>query len=49
MIVPFLAVDLSFLFANLLKILEGGWMPLVVGLVLMLIMRTWRRGHAYPG
>jgi KUP system potassium uptake protein len=36
-IVPFLAVDLSFLFANLLKIVEGGWMPLAVGLVLMLI------------
>jgi KUP system potassium uptake protein len=43
-IVPFLAVDLSFLFANLLKIVEGGWMPLAVGLVLMMLMRTWRRG-----
>lgn len=43
-IVPFLAIDLTFLFANLLKIAEGGWMPLAVAVVLMLIMRAWRRG-----
>jgi KUP system potassium uptake protein len=43
-IVPFLAVDLIFLMANLLKIFEGGWLPLVVGASLMLVMLTWRRG-----
>ena len=31
LIVPFLFVDLTFLTANMLKILEGGWMPLVLG------------------
>ena len=43
-IAPFLAVDLIFLMANLLKIFEGGWLPLAVGLSLMLLMLTWRRG-----
>ncbi|MFL5162688.1 MAG: potassium transporter Kup [Microvirga sp.] len=41
---PFLLVDLIFLAANALKIPQGGWMPLVVGALLILVMRTWRRG-----
>src|SRR5262245_21325660 len=44
LIVPFLFIDLTFLSANLLKIVEGGWMPLALGAVVMLIMYTWRRG-----
>ena len=44
LIVPFLAVDLIFLAANLLKIFEGGWLPLAVGASLMLLMLTWRQG-----
>src|SRR4051794_38088907 len=43
-IAPFLAVDLIFLMANLLKGFEGGLLPLVVGTSLMLVMLTWRRG-----
>jgi KUP system potassium uptake protein len=43
-VAPFLAVDLIFLMANLLKIFEGGWLPLAVGASLMLFMLTWRRG-----
>jgi KUP system potassium uptake protein len=43
-IAPFLAVDLIFLMANLLKIFEGGWLPLAVGASLVLVMLTWRRG-----
>lgn len=43
-IVPFLAVDLIFLAANLLKVFEGGWLPLFVGASLILIMITWRQG-----
>jgi KUP system potassium uptake protein len=43
-IVPFLAVDTIFLAANALKIPQGGWMPLVVGTFLVVIMLTWRRG-----
>jgi KUP system potassium uptake protein len=43
-VAPFLLVDLIFLAANALKIPQGGWMPLVVGALLILVMRTWRRG-----
>src|SRR5215208_1564900 len=43
-IAPFLAIDLVFLMANTLKIVEGGWMPLAVGAALMTVMLTWRRG-----
>ncbi len=42
--IPFLVVDLIFLGANLLKIVEGGWLPLAVGAALLLVMVTWRRG-----
>src|SRR3954463_270623 len=41
---PLLALDLTFLAANLLKVLEGGWMPLALGGAVMLLMYTWRRG-----
>ena len=43
-IVPFLLIDLTFLSANLLKVLEGGWVPLALGAIVMLVMYTWRRG-----
>jgi KUP system potassium uptake protein len=44
LILPFLVIDLTFLAANLLKIVEGGWMPLALGAVVMILMYTWRRG-----
>src|SRR4051812_12852944 len=44
LIAPFLFIDLTFLSANLLKVFEGGWMPLALGAVVMAIMYTWRRG-----
>jgi KUP system potassium uptake protein len=44
LIAPLLALDLTFLAANLLKVLEGGWMPLALGSLVMLLMYTWRRG-----
>jgi KUP system potassium uptake protein len=40
----FLIVDLGFFAANLLKLREGGWIPLALGVVLFLIMTTWHRG-----
>jgi KUP system potassium uptake protein len=46
LIAPFLLLDLTFLSANLLKVFEGGWVPLVLGGVVMLLMITWRRGSA---
>jgi KUP system potassium uptake protein len=44
LIAPFLFLDLTFLAANLLKVFEGGWVPLALGAVVMLLMYTWRRG-----
>jgi KUP system potassium uptake protein len=43
-IVPFLLIDLTFLGANMLKVFEGGWMPLALGGAVMALMYTWRRG-----
>ncbi len=40
----FLLIDLSFFSANLPKLHEGGWYPLVLALVLTVIMLTWRQG-----
>ena len=44
LMLPFLFIDLTFLAANLLKIAEGGWMPLALGAIVMVLMYTWRRG-----
>ena len=40
----FLLVDLAFLAANLLKVLDGGWVPLALGACSMIVMWTWVRG-----
>jgi KUP system potassium uptake protein len=40
----FLAVDFAFFAANLLKIREGGWIPLLLATVLFAVMTTWRSG-----
>src|SRR6266540_1946995 len=44
LILPFLFIDLTFLGANLLKVVEGGWVPLAFGGLIMVMMYTWRRG-----
>ncbi|MCK9919081.1 potassium transporter Kup [Microbacteriaceae bacterium K1510] len=44
LIIPFLFIDFTFLVANMLKIIEGGWMPLALGALVMVLMYTWRRG-----
>ena len=41
----FLAVDAAFFGANALKIVQGGWLPLVVAIVLFTLMTTWRTGR----
>jgi len=43
--IPFLAIDLAFFGANIVKVLEGGWFPLAIGLLIFMIMSTWRRGR----
>jgi KUP system potassium uptake protein len=44
LIAPFLCIDLLFLSANMLKVVDGGWVPLALGTILMVVMYTWRRG-----
>jgi KUP system potassium uptake protein len=41
----FLAVELSFFSANVVKVEHGAWLPLVIGVVLALVMLDWRRGQ----
>ena len=41
---PFLFLDLTFLSANLLKVVEGGWVPLALGTVMIFVMSTWQHG-----
>ena len=41
----FLVFELIFLWANVQKIPDGGWFPLVAGLAIFTIMTTWKRGR----
>jgi KUP system potassium uptake protein len=41
----FLILDLAFFAANTLKIVEGGWFPLLVGAAVFAVMTTWSRGR----
>lgn len=42
----FLAVDVAFFSANILKIPDGGWAPLVIGIVIFTLMITWKTGRS---
>ena len=41
----FLIIDLAFFSANMLKIAQGGWVPLAIALVIFILMTTWQRGR----
>jgi KUP system potassium uptake protein len=43
-IVPFLLIDLTFVAANLTKLVTGGYVPVVIAAVLIVLMLTWVRG-----
>jgi KUP system potassium uptake protein len=45
-ILPFVVVDMTFFSANLLKLFEGAWVPLIFGLAMAIMIWTWRRGAA---
>ncbi len=45
-IIPFVVVDMTFFSANLLKLLEGAWVPLLFGATMAVMIWTWRRGTA---
>jgi KUP system potassium uptake protein len=42
----FFTIDFVFWASNLLKLLEGGWFPLLIASVIMMFMLTWRDGRA---
>lgn len=44
--VAFGVVDLTFLYANFHKILDGGWLPLAIGAGVFAVMHTWKTGKA---
>ena len=44
LMLPFLFIDATFLTANMLKVVHGGWVPLLIGGMMMAVMLTWRRG-----
>jgi KUP system potassium uptake protein len=43
--IPFVAIDLTFFSANVVKIAAGGWFPLAVGAGVFVVMTTWWRGR----
>jgi len=44
-VIGFVLLDLLFLAANLPKVATGGWFPLLVGAVVLLLLTTWHRGR----
>lgn len=41
----FVAVDFAFFSSSLLKVTQGGWFPLLLGLAMLMVMLTWYRGR----
>jgi KUP system potassium uptake protein len=42
-------IDMAFLLANLTKVEDGGWLPLVSGLIIFWLMQTWQKGRCSRG
>ncbi|KAB2970306.1 potassium transporter Kup [Zoogloea sp.] len=45
-LLAFFAVDFAFFSANTVKIFDGGWFPLALGLAIHTLLMTWKRGRA---
>ena len=43
----FLVIDLAFMGANMLKLVRGGWVPIMVALAVFALMTTWYRGRKH--
>ena len=41
----FFIIDLIFFSANIIKVPDGGWFPLLIGGILLLLMTTWKKGR----
>ena len=44
LVLPLVIIDATFFTANLMKLLEGAWVPLLFGITIVVIIITWRRG-----
>jgi KUP system potassium uptake protein len=42
----FLAIDIAFFSANILKVAQGGWAPILIGSTAFIVMSTWTKGRA---
>ncbi len=42
----FLTIDLVLFSANIIKIPDGGWFPIIIGVILIFLMTTWKKGRA---
>jgi KUP system potassium uptake protein len=42
----FIAIDLAFFSANIIKVAEGGWFPLAIGFAILGVMMTWKTGRS---
>jgi len=45
----FFVIDITFFSSNLMKLIDGGWFPLLIGGTVFLLMTTWRRGRELMG
>ena len=45
-VVPLLTIDVAFLSSNALKIPQGGWFPIAIGVIAFTLLTTWKRGRA---
>ncbi len=45
-VLPLFAIDALFLTSNSLKVPEGGWFPLLIGILVFTLLTTWKRGRA---
>lgn len=46
LVAAFLLFDLAYFFANLAKVMHGGWFPLLVGTSVFAVLTTWKRGRS---
>ncbi len=46
LVLAFAVVDMAYFGANLIKVPHGGWVPLVIGLVIFTLLTSWSRGRA---
>ena len=49
LVVPLLAIDLVFLGSNVMRVAQGGWFPIAIGALIVLVMLTWMKGVAILG